>query len=108
MPVAPTCMRLSFAFQLLNRLIHCILTNLNPLHNQTSDMHAHMLSARACGQVQNGIGEAHMFLAHVFLLTGVPWAEPNGLVYSSLQNYDYLYYKKGKTYPQDYKFAFPP
>ena len=38
-------------------------------------MCARMLGA--CGRVvQNGIGEAH-----VFLLTRAPWAEPNGSVY---------------------------
>ena len=38
-------------------------------------MRAHMLGARV-RVVQNGIGEAHLFL-----LTRASWAEPNGSVY---------------------------
>ena len=44
-------------------------------------MRAHMLGARG-RVVQNGTGEAHMFL-----LTRVPWAEPNGSVYCALHQY---------------------
>ena len=62
---------------------HCVLTKHNPLRNQKSDKIRSDICARMLGArgrvVQNDIGVAHMFL-----LTRAPWAEPNGSVFSVL------------------------